>query len=225
MNQPQVPSKAWPVAIALALNAIPIIGVLFWGWSAFALVFLYWFENVVIGVRTLASMLANAAVSGGAIRWVAALAMGAFFTVHYGIFCFVHGMFVVGLFGKPEAGPSENMIDVTLNLWPALAPGFASIIAWQVVKFVLFFTSGQARRTNPLELMGAPYPRIIVLHVAIIGGAFLLMAFNQPLAGILALALLKTAFDVADAMGKGPRFSFPDPEAANAPSPSRAPDR
>lgn len=44
MSEPKVPSldaKIWPLVTVIALNLIPIIGVLFWGWSAFALIVLY----------------------------------------------------------------------------------------------------------------------------------------------------------------------------------------
>ena len=61
---PTLPMLTWPVTTAIALNLIPVIGVLFWGWSAFALIFLYWLENLVVGVRTLLSMLATAATAG-----------------------------------------------------------------------------------------------------------------------------------------------------------------
>lgn len=208
MKALKVPSY-FPVAAAVALNIIPIIGVLFWGWSAFTLIFLYWLENVVIGVRTLASMAANA-IFGGTLNKAGALVFGIFFTLHYGLFCFVHGTFVVVLFGAGQNADSMfDLFKVAQDLFarePNLLIGFASIVAWQVVQLVLFIARGEAKTTNPMALMAAPYPRIIVLHITIIGGGFLVMLLNQPVAGVLALALVKTAFDVAEAMGKGPRF-------------------
>ena len=216
MQALKVPTRL-PVAIAIVLNLIPIVGVLFWGWSAFALIFLYWLENVVIGARTLASMAANAVLAGG-LNAVGALFFGAFFSFHYGLFCFVHGTFVVSLFGGGFAG--DDMFDLMKTAQdlfasePNLLIGFASIVLWQVVQFVLFVARGEAKATNPLALMAAPYPRIIVLHLAIIFGGFLLMALNQPVAGILVLALVKMGFDVAEAMGKGPRFGAGAPASA-----------
>lgn len=207
----------FPVAAAVALNLIPIIGVLFWGWSAFALIFLYWLENVVIGVRTLTSMAANAVLAGG-VNALGALFFGAFFTFHYGLFCFVHGSFVVGLFGGRFAGDSMfDLVKTAQQLFasePNLLIGFASIVLWQIVQLVLFLARGEAKTTNPMALMAAPYPRIVVLHIAIIFGAFLLMLLNQPVAGILVLALVKMGFDVAEAMGKGPRFGVGVPASA-----------
>jgi hypothetical protein len=214
MTPPKVPNS-FPIVAAVALNLIPLIGVAFWGWSAFALIFLYWLENVVIGVRTLASLAANAML-GGMMNALGAVVFGVFFTVHYGLFCFVHGTFVVALFGG-EARPGENLLDlggVALSLFarePNLLIGLFSIVAWQMVQFVLFIARGEAKTTNPMALMGAPYPRIMVLHVAILGGGFLLAMLHEPLAGLIVLALVKMGFDVAEAMGKGPRFDRPPP--------------
>ena len=194
----------WPVTTAIALNLIPVIGVLFWGWSAFALIFLYWLENLVVGVRTLLSMLATAATAGYAANWISALFVGAFFTFHYGMFCFVHGIFVMALFGG-NAMMGDSILDLagaarTLFAEQSnLVIGFASIVAWQVVQFVLWLARGEARTANPMELMASPYPRIIVLHVAIIFGGFLLMLLNQPVWGLVILTLAKMAYDVADA--------------------------
>ncbi len=205
MSGPKVPfdaSRRWPVIAALALNLIPLAGVLAWGWSAFALIFLYWLENVVIGLRTLASMIASARADPGT-KWPATGFFAAFFALHYGLFCFGHGAFIVLLFGGAALG--RNVLDVpgaAVALFaqqPGLAVGLLSIIAWQGAQFALFLVRGDAARTHPLAPMGAPYPRIIILHLAIILGGFVLMLLNQPLAGLIALTLLKAAFDVADA--------------------------
>jgi len=211
----------WPVIAAIGFNLIPIIGVAFWGWSAFALIFLYWLENVIIGARTLLSMGANA-VASGMLTGFAAIFFGGFFTMHYGLFCFVHGTFVVTLFGGDVSGDTMGELWATaLNLFaqqPQLYLGLFSIIAWQVVQLVRFIASGEAKTTNPMALMIQPYPRIIILHLTIIFGGFLLMALNEPVAGLIVMALVKTAFDVAEATGRGPRFGAAKDEDAPPPA-------
>jgi hypothetical protein len=208
-----VPSRA-PAAIAIALNLIPVIGVVFWGWSAFALILLYWLENLIIGARTVLAMAATGLAGGGA-SLAGALAIGAFFTLHYGMFCLVHGTFVLAMFGGGEAGGA--LFDVfgavgrEFAREPNLVLGLASIAVWQAVQLVLFIARGEVKSVSPLGLMAAPYPRIIVLHVTIIFGGFLLLLLNQPVAGLVVLALVKMAFDVAEAMGKTPRLEAAKP--------------
>ena len=88
-----------PIAwIILAVDLFPIIAVLTLGWGAAALVFLYWLENLIIGAVTLAKMTATSMRDGpGGLIGMAFL--GPFFIVHYGMFCFVHGV-VVGVFAS-----------------------------------------------------------------------------------------------------------------------------
>lgn len=217
MSEENVPgqSKLWPAFAAMAFNLVPVIGVLFWGWSAFALIFLYWAENVVVGVRTLLSMLASG-LARGPVQLLGSFGLGAFFCVHFGMFCLVHGIFVMSMFGGLEGvGMGLSILDVGWGVfaeYPNMAFGFASIVLWQVLQFVLFVARGEAGETNPQALMAAPYPRIIVLHFAIIFGGMLVMSLDQPIGGLLVLALMKTSFDVAAAMGMGPQFA-PDTNA------------
>lgn len=206
MSEIKVPfdrSKAWPLGLAIGLNLIPVIGVLFWGWSAFALIVLYWLENLVIGARTLTSLFANAAIAGG-VNWLGAIFFGGFFTLHFGLFCFGHGVFVMALFGHGFAGDSIlDLIGAVGALFATqsnLAIGFASIVAWQAVQLFRFIAGGEVGRTNLIELMGSPYPRIIVLHLTIIFGGFLLMLLNQPVGGIVVLALVKMSYDAAEVL-------------------------
>ena len=203
MSGSKVPFDAprrWPLIAAVGLNLIPVAGVLFWGWSALALVFLYWLENVIIGLRTLASMTASAVASRETNRLGAAF-VGAFFALHYGLFCFVHGAFVVLLFGGASLGGGMfDLAGAARTLFaqqPSLWGGLASIALWQGLQFAVFVVRGEAARTNPFVLMAAPYPRVIVLHLAILLGGFVLLLLNQPLAGLLALTLIKMGFDLA----------------------------
>ena len=212
MGEAAVPDRNNRVAVVAAVlfNLVPIAGVLFWGWSAFALIFLYWLENVVIGGRTLLSM----AITGVANRMKPAglLVFCVFFTVHYGLFCFGHGTFVVSMFANEAGG--AHMLDLPgaarelFSQQSNLVWGLASIVLWQTVLLILFVVRGEPAKSNPLALMAAPYPRIIILHLAILFGGFLLILMNEPLAGLVVLTLVKTAFDVAQARGEGLLLAF-----------------
>ena len=99
----------------IAVNFIPLAGVMFWNWSLFQIVALYWLENLIIGVINLLKMLvsspdaaafslANTSASGrgpapgGKIaNHVSKVFLLPFFTVHYGMFCLVHGVFIAVL--------------------------------------------------------------------------------------------------------------------------------
>jgi hypothetical protein len=203
-------------ALAVASALVIAWGVLALGWPVFFVMALFWFENVVIGCFNVLRMLLSGLRSGGA-GIVAALAMAAFFTVHYGMFTAVHGAFVVMLFGLPELGrgamdgglvaPALRMIESLM----ADRAGWLAMLAVVVVQATAFVQWSIATRESPTplkELMGAPYGRIMVLHVSLIAGAFLLQALRSPVAGVLLLVALKLAYDLM-VLGRGPRREVP----------------
>jgi hypothetical protein len=196
-------------ALALASAVVLAWGVLVLGWSPFVVMMLVWFENVVIGVFNVVRMLATGARLGaGGI--VGAVAISAFFTVHYGLFTAVHGAFVVLLFGGAEAGREAMNGDLAGPAAAMLHYLLAERDGWlAVIAIVLMHASGLAQwlaRTRaappPLkEVMGAPYGRIVILHVTLIASAFLLQALKTPVAGALLLVGMKLAYDLV-ALGR-----------------------
>src|SRR5512138_1069070 len=84
------------VVVLLLANLFPLYGVLFLGWQAFPILFLYWLENVYIGIFNVVKMLL--CESSDARTGFTKLAIIPFFCVHYGIFTLVHGVFVITLF-------------------------------------------------------------------------------------------------------------------------------
>jgi hypothetical protein len=200
-------SNRWlDAALAIGSAAVIACGVLVLGWSVFTVMALFWFENVVIGVFNVLRML----VSGermGITGLVAALVTAAFFTVHYGLFTAVHGVFVVMLFGTAElgreamndglAGPLMRMVTALVadrEGWLAMV----AIVAVHAVAFVQWIFASRSRPTPLKELMGAPYGRIVVLHVTLIAGGFLVMSLQAPVLGVLLLIALKLGYDLVD---------------------------
>lgn len=197
-----------PIALAalVGANLLPLVGVLFFDWSLFAVMLLYWAENGVIGVFNVFKMLT--ASRGG---WLGALGerlfLVPFFTVHYGGFWLGHGVFVFSLFGSgtdsfgsgaPSSGPFGIDIGVAQRvlgegLWLALL----GLVASHGVSFVLNFVSeGEFRRVTPSEMMFKPYGRVVILHVTIIFGGFIVMALGEPIGALLLMVGLKIAVDL-----------------------------
>jgi Family of unknown function (DUF6498) len=188
---------------ALAANLIPVAGVLFGGWSAGLLLLIYWLENVVIGVFNAGRIVVVGAANGAAGLAASAFAMP-FFVVHYGMFCAVHGVFVWTMFGpglERIAGAPDpfdpRFLPALFQAVPGLWAALASILIWQSVLFIVFFIGRREyREGDPMSQMMAPYGRIVVLHVTIIAGGFIVLAMGQPVAGVVILSLLKTVLEV-----------------------------
>lgn len=182
------PLLASSVFLVLA-NLIPLAGALFYGWSVFEIVIVYWAENLIIGVYTLVRMF----LAGGnsdPVSLVGKIFSSGFFAVHYGMFCLVHGFFVFSLLGDSSPrGPEvfgKGMVFALIALF--VSHGFS------LVKNYLL--GGEFRTTKVQEQMFSPYPRIVVLHLAILFGAFAIQALGSPLPMLLILVAGKTVLDV-----------------------------
>jgi len=186
----------------LLANLLPL-GLVFAGvWDVADVVFCYWLENLVIGCYNLLRI--AAAHSLGAEE---KLGLGLFFAAHYGIFCLGHMVFLVDVFGFPGA-PSG---------WPAPGGGFAlfdaiampellfpprlwwpllALAASHGLSFVTHYLIGGERlAANNKTLMGRPYGRVVVMHLWLFVGGFLVKEWNAPMAALLALVALKTLID------------------------------
>ena len=205
--EPATAPKASPridTALAVVSAAIIAYGVLVLRWPVFIVMALFWFENVVIGSFNVLRMLVSGLRMGPA-GLVGACAMSAFFTLHYGLFTAVHGVFVVMLFGMPElgreamngglAGPLQQMLGRLItdrDGWLAML----AIVAAQLVAFVRWSIETRELPTPLKDLMGAPYGRIVVLHITLIAGGFLVMSLHAPVLGALLLVALKLGYDL-----------------------------
>ncbi|MDD5038449.1 MAG: DUF6498-containing protein [Dehalococcoidales bacterium] len=180
----------------VAANLFPVFGVLFLGWDAFLLLILFWMENVVIGIYTVFKMLFS---SPGTKQESKAFIIP-FFCVHYGIFTAGHGFFVLMLFGGGLTDESaftsvasgwQWLIDTQLA-WGALA----LFISHGVSFFYNYIGAGEYKQSKLADLITQPYGRVVVLHVTIIIGGFLVMALGAPVIGLIFLIALKTVLDV-----------------------------
>jgi hypothetical protein len=190
--------KRVSVITLILVNLFPIFGVLFLGWQVFSILFLFWTENVIIGAINVVKMaLAPADEKFG---HGSKIFMIPFFCVHYGVFTLVHGIFIFVLFG----GFLDNFEDFT-DFPDALGTLFTADLGWAVLALAAshivslvanYIGKGEYKKASLGMLMGQPYSRVVVLHLTIIIGGFLLSIFGSPVAGMVLLILLKTFIDL-----------------------------
>ena len=194
------------VVILILANLVPLFGVAFLDWSVFQVVMLYWTENIVIGLINLlkmarldeAAMTRNLPISNQAAQALnlAQYAGGLkllfmpFFVVHYGLFCWVHGRFVVSLLGD-GAGYAQALSPTILL---ATAVLFISHLSSYRINYL---ANAERQSESLLTLMHRPYNRIVVMHLTILCGAFVMLAFDTPTAVLMLLIGLKVGLDVA----------------------------
>lgn len=186
-------------------NAVPIVCVILFGWPAGVLLLLYWCENVAIGAVNILKM-AGSSLGFGPVGVAVGAFVIPFFTFHYGLFCFVHGVFVmlVGSLGRGKAPDFEvspaglyRVVEGMARTEPGFLWSLAAIAGWQLLSFVTdWLAKGRFRDTNPMVQMFEPYPRIIVLHLTLFAGTIPVVLLGNPIWAIVALAVIKTLFDL-----------------------------
>lgn len=176
------------IAVLIAANLVPVVGVLVWQWDVFAILFLFWCENVAIGIFGIA----RTAVVGWRVQKFGALFLAAFFSLHYGGFMFGHLMVLISLFGN-DMGVKELFLSLDRWTWAAIAALLFSH-AWSFVQN--FLGEREYNSLRPIGAMSMPYKRMAITHVALILGGFLLTGLDEPLAGLLLLLGMKIALDV-----------------------------
>jgi hypothetical protein len=187
-----------PSVLALmAANLFPLAGVIFLGWDVFPLLVLFWMENLVIGAYTVIKMLL---IPGSNAGWAAKFSLIPFFCLHYGIFTLVHGVFVFVMFGgiligetpsAEAASTGQKILDYQLG-WGALI----LLVSHGISLFRNYIGAGEYKTSNLNQVMSEPYGRVVVLHITIVLGGFLIMLLGSPLAGLILLIVLKTAIDL-----------------------------
>ncbi len=197
-------SNPWALGALIVGNLLPLAGVVFWGWRTYDLMVLYWLENGVVGLFTIAKMVTSRPAGGGG-AW-SSIVLVPFFLVHYGMFWFVHGTFVGVLFGGgligdgafgagPAPGPEPAF---GLPAWPGYltVPLLALFVSHGVSFVTNYLGRGEDRALTPRELMAQPYGRVVLLHVTILVGGFAALMLGGSVVALVLLVALKTAVDV-----------------------------
>ena len=212
----RIGSSVGAVAALLVANAVPLIGVLFLGWNVWTILTIYWLENGVVGVFNVLKMARAegtlpvgsgvvATVNGRPVAGSGKAILIPFFIVHYGLFWVVHGIFILtlpmfmafgggGFFdgGEPSDGGAGIASDPGAIAFVLLGLFISHGISYRLN----YIGRGEYLRTSVARQMGAPYGRLVVLHITIILGGMAIAFTGAPEAAVLLLVVLKTALDL-----------------------------
>ncbi|MEW6723136.1 MAG: DUF6498-containing protein [Candidatus Micrarchaeota archaeon] len=175
--------KGWgPSAIVLiASNLLTIFIAIYLGLDPAEVLWVYWLESVIIGAFTaftFISMALRSLLHVDLTGSLAAAGSAAFFSVHYGIF---HAVYAVFLRAMPWFIPAE--VDY---FGVAIAVGVLTLSHGYSFAANILLKPSELENTkeNRKRIMGAPYARIIPMHLTIIFSGFIMM----PLFPLLLLA-------------------------------------
>jgi hypothetical protein len=224
----RIASSTGAVVALIVANAIPLFGALFLGWNVWTILIVYWLENGVVGFFNVLKMLRAEGAADPSSGWrmngkpmgmVGRGAIAGFFVIHYGMFWFVHGIFVLTmpLFagmagGFADLGPVpgeggrfpgeglevDSMTSMTagFEIGAVLFAVVALAISHGLSYWFNYLGRGEFRRTSAAGQMFAPYGRLVVLHITIIVGGMAIAFTGAPAAALAILVVLKTVMDI-----------------------------
>lgn len=197
------------ILTAVFYGLLPIVSILVFGWDWRSVLLLYWFENVTAGLLNVVSMIRTKRVQpegeapmtfNDSTKPASRSGLVLFFIAHYGIFTLVHGIFVLlicaGVFnflGGSIVGKSL-FGDLSLVNWRGI------LLIWfggTVVQLIALLLTRPDRLPAASKLFWQPYPRIIKLHITVLGGIWLIEKLGWAPAAAILLALLHLGFDLA----------------------------
>jgi len=178
--------KKYVLSSLVVSNLVPLLGILLLDWSLFSVLFFYWLESAVVGIYNIPRMLMAGSTgekgSGGGKHRTAGVL---FFLVHYSGFMAGHGVFIFALF---------QPVSIELS---AVVLGFVSLGISHGISFAVNYV-GQKEylNTNFSEQMLAPYQRIVIMHITIIGLGFLISLFGSSTICLVLLVFFKIVIDL-----------------------------
>lgn len=186
---PEIRSHVSVIPLIIA-NIIPLFGVMFFNWSLFQILFLYWLESGVIGFYNVFKLIK--------INGLLNILLVPFFIVHFGGFMAGHLIFIFAFFA-PEL-THASFFPQSKTFLPLLQTSIFPIMTLFISHGISFFTNFIGKREyqhmNAGKQMQAPYKRIIIMHLTILFGGWLILLFKEPVLGLILLIAIKMIIDI-----------------------------
>lgn len=185
--------SSWPDAVAF----VAVLAVAWWaGWNARDLVWSLWLSSLVVGYSTIVWMIGQPAVEIVRASWkdralvgsnprplivlwllvlAGALFLLAFFTIHFGMFHYIHSQILISFFPigtarAMEAGMS-TYVEILRRYWPALPSAFLAHRAAFLRKPLSLdrnLSLASLAGDNKFRgLMTEPYSNVMRMHILI----------------------------------------------------------
>lgn len=184
----------------IGANLVPLVGIFSFEWSLFSVLFFYWLETVVVGLLNIPKMLmakgkdkaldhalreAKQSKNSKFIYSTLNISIVPLFLFHFGMFVFVHAVFLFGFYEAVDI-PLQN-IGIAIGVF-LVSHGYSF--------FRNFIGNKEYAHRSMKQQMMQPYTRVVILHLAILFGAFPLMIFRSSIWAVLILIILKTGIDI-----------------------------
>lgn len=175
-------------------NLVPIYGVIYLGWSFVSILYLYWFENIILAFFTILKILSakipptkeyQARTFKNLLElFLLKFTIIFFFVIHFGTATIAHMFFLRFLFGEQFTFQPNYLVMI---IFIFISHGISFVTNYIQPKIYL--------KTLPMHLMLNDYSRIFVGHLMTIMIGFTL-GYQNSLVLIIIFTLIRTGVDL-----------------------------
>jgi hypothetical protein len=195
--------------IAIALNAVPLVGVWKFGWSVATVLLLFWLESLLGHLATMIKIRRHAALTHRRGHYCYSAVDGregaGSYLAHFRsiamIFTLAHGFFLgTILFMLAVNRPDVTMAQVG---WNDVRNGAIVIVLLVLVDLAIDLPGLGRRSFLWMEMVaGKRLARVLVMHLTLIFGFGAMALFESPITMLLVFLGLKTLLDAASGMAR-----------------------
>jgi hypothetical protein len=183
------------------MNLIPLLGVIFYDWSVFALIYAFWLETLGLSfINALQILFAQKSEQKGPFIGKALR----FMVVRIFILLF-YLLFMIVFVGLQISDKQEDVVHFAMYLLliqPTFRLTIGVFFAIKLIEFVYYyFIKNQRGHTSPNDFSALLEGRIIVIHVVIVLGVFASQFFSEKLGNHSGVIAFATVFVLVKMLG------------------------
>jgi hypothetical protein len=194
--------------ILLLANIVPILGVLFWNWDLANILLLYWAETAMIAISALVKIFSYPSASYSFNKkplktkskmgiFLLKILFCSFLLLHMGGFMAAHLGFLFAVLSSKEYLPTELSLEVILNAFQAQRIALYSLCFSHAFSLVYnYFIKGERYIIKDDNFMIAPYKRIMLFHITLIIGAWIIATTKSGALMLTFFIMLKILVDL-----------------------------
>jgi hypothetical protein len=190
--------------ISIWLNTCFLLALLLLGWAdSFAIIMIYFFETLIIGVLQIFKMgIAGAYQNRQKMESQNPIGMILFFIVHYSFFVGIQSIFVFSIFSEidPNIKDGFDIFDNFFYAWsyPGIKISLLLIFCSLLFQmYVSFIRTHKHHQYSVIQLMIQPYLRIFIQQFVVIISGFFTIFFPNGIFIALVLILFRFFIDLS----------------------------
>lgn len=181
--------------VLIVANFLPILGVLFWDWSLFNIMFLYWLESAIIGFYSILKIIKTDGIRSIFSVFNFLLLFIPFMAIHFLIiFGILTYPIFIGVSIKSFLAGNPELIHSFSIVLPAL---IVIVISHGISYYLNFIKKKEYLHIKRIENVGREFiNRLMVMQFVLLFGILLIIIFKTSNLLIIPLIVLKIGVDL-----------------------------